>query len=148
MIARVSSALLLLLISLTQVAADASDPANTGHGSVWVDPGWRRTVARYVVTFDEQGLSTTVFDFEIQALNEKGAKEIAQQTTAYNSYFDELSASDLATVKADGSVITVDERAIRDQPASAILPHPISTKCDKGSSPIRTSLPATRSKDG
>lgn len=119
MIARVSSALLLLLISLTQVAADASDPANTGHGSVWVDPGWRRTVARYVVTFDEQGLSTTVFDFEIQALNEKGAKEIAQQTTAYNSYFDELSASDLATVKADGSVITVDERAIRDQPASA-----------------------------
>src|SRR5215213_930219 len=119
MIARVSSALLLLLISLTQVAADASDPANTGQGSVWVDPGWRRTVARYVVTFDEQGLSTSVFDFEIQALNEKGAKEIAQQATAYNSYFDELSASDLATVKADGSVIPVDERAIRDQPASA-----------------------------
>jgi Domain of Unknown Function with PDB structure (DUF3857) len=28
-------------------------------------------------------------------------------------------ASDLATVKADGSVITVDDRAIRDQPASA-----------------------------
>ena len=119
MIVRVSSALLLLLISLMQVAADASDPANTGHGSVWVDPGWRRTIARYTVTFDEQGLSTTVFDFEIQALNEKGAEEIAQQATAYNSYFDELSASDLATVKADGSVITVDERAIRDQPVSA-----------------------------
>ena len=81
MIARISSALLLLLISLTQVAADASDPANTGHGSVWVDPGWRRTVARYVVTFDEQGLSTTVFDFEIQALNEKGAEEMVQQVT-------------------------------------------------------------------
>ena len=58
---------------------------------VWVDPGWRRTVARYTVTFDEQGLSTTIFDFEIQALNEKGAGAIAQQTTAYNSYFDEFS---------------------------------------------------------
>lgn len=148
MIARVSSALLLLLISLTQVAADASDPANTGHGSVWVDPGWRRTVARYVVTFDEQGLSTTVFDFEIQALNEKGAKEIAQQTTAYNSYFDELSASDLATVKADGSVITVDDAPSATNRHRRTLPHLISTKCDKGSSPIRTSPPATRSKDG
>ena len=28
-------------------------------------------------------------------------------------------SSDLATLKADGSVIAVDERAIRDQPASA-----------------------------
>jgi TPR repeat protein len=118
MIARVSSALLLLLISLTQAAADASDPANTGHGSVWVDPGWRRTVARYAVTFDEQGLSTTVLDFEIQALNEKGAEAIARQTFAYDSYFNELSSSELATLKADGSMIAVDERAIRDQPVS------------------------------
>lgn len=119
MIARISSAFLLLLISATFVSADVSNTANTGHASAWVDPGWRRTVARYAVTFDEQGLSTTVFDFEIQALNEKGAGEIAQQITAYNSYFDELSVGDLATVKADGSVITVDERAIRDQSASA-----------------------------
>src|SRR5687767_1809458 len=119
MIARISSAFLLLLISATLVSADVSDTASTGYASAWVDPGWRRTVARYAVTFDEQGLSTTVFDFEIQALNEKGAQEIAQQATAYNSYFDELSASDLATVKADGSVITVDQRAIRDQPVSA-----------------------------
>ena len=119
MIARISSAFLLLLISATLVSADVSDTANTGHASAWVDPGWRRTVARYVVTFDEQGLSTTVFDFEMLALNEKGAEEIAQQATAYNSYFDELSASDLVTVKADGRVITVDERAIRDQPVSA-----------------------------
>ena len=119
MIERIYAALLLLLVSSTLVAANAGDTTNTDQGPVWVDPGWRRTIVRYAVTFDEQGLSTTVFDFEIQALNEKGAKAIAQQTTAYNSYFDELSASDLATVKADGSVITVDERAIRDQPASA-----------------------------
>ena len=96
MIARISSAFFLLLISATFVVADASDPKTTGQGPAWVDPGWRRTVARYAVTFDEQGLSTTVFDFEIKALNEKGAEAIAQQTTAYNSYFDELSAGDLA----------------------------------------------------
>jgi TPR repeat protein len=119
MIARICSALLLLLIASSSVPADAADKTNTDQEPAWVDPGWRRTVARYSVTFDEQGLSTTVFDFEILALNEKGAEEIAQQTTAYNSYFDELSASDLATVKGDGSVIPVDERAIRDQPASA-----------------------------
>jgi uncharacterized protein DUF3857 len=124
MIARISSAFLLLLISATFVSAGIFDAANTGHASAWVDPGWRRTVARYVVTFDEQGLSTTVFDFEILALNEKGAEEIAQQATAYNSYFDELSASDLATVTADGSVITVDERAIRDQPLRGISRFP------------------------
>jgi TPR repeat protein/transglutaminase-like putative cysteine protease len=64
-------------------------------------------------------LSTTVFDFEIQALDEKGAEAISQQAIAYNSYFDDLATSDLATVKADGRVIAVDERAIHDQPASA-----------------------------
>ena len=118
MIARISSAFLLLLISATFVVADAPDTKAAGQGPAWVDPGWRRTVARYAVTFDEHGLSTTVFDFEIKALNEKGAEAIAQQIFAYDSYFDELASSDLATLKADGSVIAVDERAIRDQPAS------------------------------
>ena len=87
MIARISSAFLLLLISSTLVSADASDPANTGHASVWVDPGWRRTVARYAVTFDEQGSSTTVFDFEILALNDKGAEAIAQQIIGLQQLF-------------------------------------------------------------
>ncbi|MEH2627296.1 transglutaminase-like putative cysteine protease [Bradyrhizobium sp. AZCC 1719] len=119
MIERIYSVLLLLLVSSTLVAANAGDRTNTDQGSAWVDPGWRRTVARYAVTFDEQGLSTTVFDFEVQALNEKGAEEIAQQRTVYNSYFDELLSSELATVKADGRVIAVDERAVRDQPVSA-----------------------------
>jgi transglutaminase-like putative cysteine protease len=119
MIARICPALLLLLISSTFVAANAADTTGADRGSVWVDPGWRRTVSRYKVTFDEQGLSTTVFDFEIQALDEKGAEAISQEKFSYNSYFDELTADDLATLKADGSVIAVDERAIRDQPASA-----------------------------
>jgi transglutaminase-like putative cysteine protease len=119
MIARVYAALLLLLISSTFVAADAADTMGGYQGHVWVDPGWRRTVSRYAVTFDEQGLSTTLFDFEIQALDEKGAEAISQQAVTYNSYFNEVSSSDLATVKADGSVIAVDERAIHDQPASA-----------------------------
>lgn len=118
MIARIWSALLLLLIASTFAPTEAAD-TNAGHGPAWVDPGWRRTVARYVVTFDEQGLSTTVFDFEVEALNEKGAEEIAQQTAFYNSYFDELISSELATVKADGRVVAVDERAVRDQPVSA-----------------------------
>jgi TPR repeat protein/transglutaminase-like putative cysteine protease len=118
MIARICSALL-LLVSSTLVAANAGSMANTEQGPAWVDPGWRRTVARYAVTFDEQGLSTTVFEFEILALNEKGARQIAQQSTLYNSYFDELLSSDLATIKADGRTMAVDERAIRDQPVSA-----------------------------
>jgi TPR repeat protein/transglutaminase-like putative cysteine protease len=118
MIARIGFAFLLLLVSATFVAADAPDTKTTAQGQAWIDPGWRRTVARYAVTFDEQGLSTTVLDFEIQALNEKGAGAIAQQSFAYDSYFDELSSSELATLKADGSVIAVDERAVRDQPAS------------------------------
>jgi TPR repeat protein len=119
MIARIRLALLLLLISSAFVAADAADTTGADRRSVWVDPGWRQTVSRYKVTFDEQGLSTTVFDFEIQALDEKGAEAISQHTVAYNSYFNELTADDLATLKADGSVIAVDARAIRDQPASA-----------------------------
>jgi TPR repeat protein len=119
MIARIYPALLLLLISLSFVAANAADKTGPDQGSGWVDPGWRRTVSRYEVTFDEQGLSTTVFDFEIEALDDKGAEAISQQTVTYNSYFSELTLHDLATLKADGSVIAVDERAIRDQPASA-----------------------------
>jgi len=118
MIARICQALLLLLISSSFVAADAGT-TGADQRSVWVDPGWRQTVSRYKISFDEQGLSTTVFDFEIQALDEKGAEAISQQTIAYNSYFNELTADDLATLKADGSVIAVDARAIRDQPASA-----------------------------
>ncbi|MBR0753874.1 SEL1-like repeat protein [Bradyrhizobium jicamae] len=122
MTARIVSVLWLWLI--TSVIAAAAGPTDNGQGPAWVDPGWRRTLARYTVTFDEQGLSTTVFDFEIRALDEKGAEAIAQQTVTYNSYFSELSSSELATVKADGSVIAVDERAIRDQPASADISSP------------------------
>lgn len=119
MIERIYSALFLLLISSTFVAANAADTTNKHQGPVWVDPGWRRTVSRYTITFDEQGLSTTVLNFEIQALDEKGAQAISQQSFTYNSYFDELTVGDLATLKADGSVIAVDDRAVRDQPASA-----------------------------
>uniref|UniRef100_UPI0025C6E082 DUF3857 domain-containing transglutaminase family protein n=1 Tax=Bradyrhizobium sp. TaxID=376 RepID=UPI0025C6E082 len=119
MIARIFPALLLLLISSTVVAANAADTPSAHQGPVWVDPGWRRTVSRYKVTFDEQGLSTFVFDFEIQALDEKGAEAISRQDIPYNSYFTELSSNELATLKADGSLIAVDQRTIRDHPASA-----------------------------
>ena len=112
MIGRISSALMVFLASSAFVAANAAD-ANSG------DPGWRRTLSHYDVTFDQQGRSTIVFDFEIQALDDKGAEAIAQQAFRYNSNANELSSSDLATLKADGRLIAVDERAIRDQPASA-----------------------------
>ena len=119
MIARICSALLALLISLASAVAGPPEPTGPDHGPAWIDPGWRRTVARYAVTFDEQGVSTTVFDFEIKALDEKGARAISQQTFAYDGYFDELISSDLATLKADGAVVSVDGRAVRDQSASA-----------------------------
>jgi TPR repeat protein len=119
MIIRFGSALLMALFAASLVPASAAGSGDSSQGPAWVDPGWRRTVARYAVSFDEQGLSTTVYDFEIQALHDKGAEAIAQQTVPYNSYFDELSSSGLVTVKADGSVVAVDERAVRDQPASA-----------------------------
>jgi transglutaminase-like putative cysteine protease len=118
MIGRICFALFLSLIP-PAIVAHAAETSRTDQGAVWVDPGWRRTVSRQSVTFDEQGLSTTVFEFEIQALDEKGARAISQQVFSYNSYFSELTCSDLATLKADGSVIAVDERVIRDQPASA-----------------------------
>jgi transglutaminase-like putative cysteine protease len=119
MIERIVFALFLSLISPFFVVANAADTTSAHQDPAWIDPGWRRTVSRYTVTFDEQGLSMTVFEFEIQALDEKGAQAISQQSFSYNGYFNELTASDLATLKADGSVIAVDARAIRDQPASA-----------------------------
>jgi transglutaminase-like putative cysteine protease len=117
MITRVVWPLLVLLMgaanSWPAVAAERDTPP------AWVDPGWRRTVVRYAVTFDERGLSTTVFDFEILALDPKGAEALAQKALSYNSYYGDLTVSDLATVKADGNIIAVDPRAVRDQPASA-----------------------------
>ena len=136
---RIYAALLMLLISSAFAAVNAAD-AN------WVDRGWRRTLSRYDVTFDERGLSTVVFDFEIQALDDKGAEAISQQTAAYNSYFNELTASDLATIKADGSVIAVDERAIDDQPASADASSPDFDEQRQRIIAYRTSPLATRSR--
>jgi len=110
MIGRISTALMGLLISTAFVAANAAD-AQSG------DPGWQRTVGRYAVTFDDQGRSTVVFDFEIQAVDDKGAETISQQTFPYNSYLNDLTATDLVVLKADGRLIAVDEHAVRDQPA-------------------------------
>jgi hypothetical protein len=53
MIARIYPALLLLLISSSFVAANAAETTGVHQDSVWA--GWRRTVSRYKVTFDEQG---------------------------------------------------------------------------------------------
>lgn len=118
MIARICLLSISLLLSPPGFAAGTPDAMTTDQRRVWVDPGWRRTVSRYAVTFDEQGLSTTVFEFEAQALNDKGVEVLAQRIFGYNSYFYELTSSELDTMKADGRVIAVDERAVRDQPAA------------------------------
>jgi hypothetical protein len=56
------------------------DKINLQQGAAWVDPGFRRTVARYVVRFDEKGLSTSDFDFEIEVRDENGIKAFARQS--------------------------------------------------------------------
>jgi TPR repeat protein len=124
MIMRILRPLLLLLIVSAYMPASAAAGIKGGSEPVWVDPGWRRTSVRYAISFDEQGLSTTVFDYEIQALDQKGVEAISQQVLAYNGYFNELVTSDLATVKADGRIIAVDQRAIHDVPASAEISSP------------------------
>lgn len=108
-----------LAATLALVGIAAADP--TGHtGSAvpgtWLDPGWRRTITT-TVTVDEDGSRKTVIDFAYRALDETGARHIAQAVFDYDSYFDTASLVDLATVKADGRVIPVDERAIGDQAA-------------------------------
>lgn len=108
---------LLLLLIASAIPAGAAG-INRGSKPVWVDPGWRRIVARYAVTFDKRGLSTTVFEYEILAIDPHGAEAISQQVISYNSFFNELVTADLTTIKADGRVIAVDERAVHDQPAS------------------------------
>jgi TPR repeat protein len=117
------AALLLLSFSSSFAACRAAE-ADVPRRPGWVDPGWRRTICHYNVSFDAQGFSTTVFEFEIQALDERGAAAISLQSYPYNSHFTEVTASDLMTVKADGSVIAVDERAIRDQPVSTDIASP------------------------
>jgi TPR repeat protein len=110
---------LLLLIAAASIPASAADDVKRSSEPAWVDPGWRRTLVRYAITFDAHGMSTTVLDFEVLALDQKGAEAISQRVFSYNSYFDELTAGDLATVKADGRVIAADARAVRDEPDSA-----------------------------
>jgi Domain of Unknown Function with PDB structure (DUF3857) len=100
---------LLLLLIASAIPAGAAE-IRRGSEPVWVDPGWRRIVAHYAVTFEKSGSSTTVFEYEILAIDPKGAEAISQQVISYNSFFDEMVTADLATVKADGRV--------HDQPAS------------------------------
>jgi TPR repeat protein/transglutaminase-like putative cysteine protease len=115
----------LLLWSLAAALAHAgpADPKNVSKAA-WVDPGWRQTLDRCAVSFDEQGLSTTICDFEFTALDRKGVEAVSRQVFTYNGYFDELFTHDLATVKVDGRVIAVDEHAIHDEAASTDVSSP------------------------
>ena len=121
--ARILWSLLLLALASTDLRAEPAGDKG-GNKPVWVDPGWRQTIDRCTVTFDEQGLSTTTCDFELTALDRKGVEAISQQVFTYNGYFDELITSDLATVKADGRVIPADERAVHDEAASTDVSSP------------------------
>jgi TPR repeat protein/transglutaminase-like putative cysteine protease len=111
---------LLLSLLMTGLAAPELESAASANDSThWIDPGWRRTMARHTITFDEKGMKTDVVEYEIQVLDEKGVEAIAQQTVDYNSYFDDVSVDLFSTIKSDGRVISGDERAIKDQPYSS-----------------------------
>jgi hypothetical protein len=114
-VARLVWPLLVLLITAAGFSPNAA--ANPDSAPAWIDPGRRRTVVRYAVAFDGKGLSPTVLDFEILALDQK-------KVPSDNSYFGEPTVSDLATVKAGAQVIAVDALAVRDQPASADISSP------------------------
>jgi len=123
MMMRIVWSLWLWSLAATLAHAGPTDLKN-GNKPTWVDPSWRQTLDRCAVTFNEQGLSTTICDFEFTALDRKGVEAISQQVFTYNDYFDELIAQDLATVKVDGRVIAVDERAIHDEAASTDVSSP------------------------
>ncbi len=123
MVMRIAWSVLLWSLAVAVAQAAPSDPKKAAK-AIWVDPGWRQTVDRCAVKLDEQGLSITTCDFEFTVLDRKGAEAISQQVFSYNGYFDELSAHDLATVKADGRVIAVDERAVHDEAASTDVSSP------------------------
>ena len=123
MMMRIVWSLLIWSLSAALAQSGAADLKNSSKPS-WVDPGWRQTLDRCAVSFDERGLSTTTCDFELTAFDRKGVEAISQQVFSYNDYFDELFAHDLATVKADGRVIAVDERAIHDEAASTDVSSP------------------------
>jgi TPR repeat protein/transglutaminase-like putative cysteine protease len=99
------------------------DKINLQQGAAWVDPGFRRTVARYVVRFDEKGLSTSDFDFEIEVRDENGIKAFARQSFVYCSDWTDLTTDGFATVKADGSVVAVEAGAMEDQQADPSSPY-------------------------
>ena len=128
MMKRIVGSLLFWSLAATIAQADPADLKNDSkpdsNKPVWVDPGWRQTLDRCAVVFDEQGLSNNTCDFELTAIDRKGAEAISQQVFTYNGYFDELAARDLATVKADGRIIAVDERAIHDEAASTDVSSP------------------------
>jgi len=78
MIIRIFAAFVFAIFLFHDAAANPADAIGS-KGASWVDPGWRRSTARYYVRFDEQGLSTTTLDFEFQAVSDKGAAAIAQR---------------------------------------------------------------------
>ena len=111
-----------LVVTLAQAAPSdpkkEKPPSKQPSKQLWVDPAWRQTVDRCDVRFDEQGLSVSTCDFEFSASDRRGVEGISQQVFYYNGYFEELTTSELATVKADGRVLAVDARAIHDEAAS------------------------------
>ena len=123
MVMRIVWSVLLWLLAAAVAQAAPSGPKKAAK-PVWVDPGWRQTVDRCVIKLDEQGLSVTTCDFEFTAADRKGVEAISQQVFTYNGYFDELIARELATVKADGRLIAVDERAIHDEAVSTDVSSP------------------------
>ena len=97
-----------LALALAQAAAGhAETPA-------WPDPGWRETTSRIDVEFDRSGLSDTVQAFELKAVDEAGARAIAGRRCPSHPAYPTTTIEARATDKADGRVIPVDFRAVKD----------------------------------
>jgi transglutaminase-like putative cysteine protease len=108
--------LCILFASLMPALAQGDAPSASSNRPVWIDPGYRINVMRETVRFDEDGVETREFEFDLIALDERSARGLAQQTFPYDGYLSELTVSELATIKQDGRIIPVDVRAIVDQP--------------------------------
>jgi hypothetical protein len=90
----------------------------------WVDPGWRILEKSTYVRLDDRGGWDATLDFSFKALTEEGAKHLVENKYNYDVPTETVTLENLATVKADGRILTVDPIAILDRTADPSLPEP------------------------
>lgn len=71
------------------------------------------------------GTSRSTVTRHVTALDETGARSIAQQLFSYDADRQVLAIKDAATLKSDGRILSVDPRAIADQPTATNVQAPV-----------------------